>query len=737
MLAIQDRVAQEDSIDLRELLGTLIDNRWLIGMVTGTCLILSIGYAILATPIYEADAMVQVEQKVPDLPGLNAITQTLGASSSEATTEIALITSRSVLSRAVSELNLQIDAVPYHFPVFGGWIARHFFPERNMAVAVAPLGFRRYDWGGSSVDISQMSVPTELEGNEFVLIAGDSGHYLLTDGSDIQLKGRVGEMVAGQGVRIQVRTLLARSGTRFSVTHYSELAVVKQLQRDINASEQGKDSGIIELTYDHEDPCLAAKILEHVSRAYVQQNIERNSAEADSSLKFVEAQLPRIRDQLENAQHALNTFQAKAQSVDINLQTKGLLDQSVAIQSNIQQLRLQQTDIERRFTHEHPAYVALQQQIAQLQAKNGDIDKRIDQLPDTQQALLKLTRDVEVINATYTSLLNQAQQLDIARAGTVGNVRVVDPAEVDISKPVKPKRPLIILGGTFLGGMFAVGFVLLKQRLRRSVEEPSVIEELGLPVYASVPSSAIEQQYFPRGRRRCDDGRQKLLAIMAPSDLAIEALRSLRTNIHFALSEAKNNVLMISGASPGVGKTFISSNLAAVIAKSGQRVLLIDADMRMGTLHTVIGGRPEKGLSDLIGGELTLEEAVRPVRDVEGLFFIARGKMPPNPSELLMHVNFVRILEHLKAQHDLIIIDTPPILAVTDASVIGSRVGINLLVVRFGLNQAREIMLARQRFEQNGIKVMGAVFNAVEHRNAGYSSYGYYEYMSDIVREDN
>jgi len=386
--------------------------------------------------------------------------------------------------------------------------------------------------------------------------------------------------------------------------------------------------------------------------------------------------------------------------------------------------------MERRFTAAHPAYKALLEQIGQLQAQKGGIDKQVGGLPDTQQELLRLTRDVEVLNATYTGLLNQAQQLDIARAGTVGNVRVIDPAAVDVSKPAKPKKALLVLGSIFLGAFLAVGFVLLRQMLRRGVEDPSAIEQLGLAVYASIPNSVAEKQSFLHGRRSHADLTQRLLAVNAPADLAVEALRSLRTSLHFARIEAKNNVLMISGASPGAGKTFVASNLAAVIAKGGMRVLLIDGDLRKGALHTAVGGRPDRGLSELIAGRISVEEAVRQVPDVQGLYFMARGKAPPNPSELLMHARFADLLEAIKPQYDLVIIDTPPILAVTDAAIMGHHVGTSLLVIRFGLNQAREIALAKQRFEQNGVQIKGAVFNAVERRSTGYYSYGYYEYRS-------
>lgn len=731
MAATQTPSQGDDEIDLGELLGTLIDHKWLIIIVTGLFFVISVAYALLATPVYQANAIVQVEQKVPNLPGLSALTQTLGASSSEATTEIALITSRTVIGAAADNLHLAINVTPRRFPMIGSFIARRYSPDQVGAVASPKFGMNSYDWGGSTLDIFQLDVPASLLGKSLALIVGKNGAYTLRDDDDnVLLSGQVGQSASGHGVTIQVKALAANPGMRFDVVRQRDLAVITQLQQDVNASEQGKDSGIIALTYNNADPELATSLLDQVSELYVRQNVDRNSAEAANSLKFVKEQLPNVRRDLEKATTALNAYQTQAHSVDITMQTKGLLDQEVAIETSIQQLRMQQADMQRRFTPEHPAYKALMQQIGQLDAQKAAMEKQVGQLPDTQQELLRLTRDVQVSNETYTSLLNQAQQLDIARAGTVGNVRIIDKAAVDTSRPVKPKKAIIALGGTFLGGFLAVAFIFLRQMLNRGVEDPAAIEQLGLPVYASIPMSEQERSISLRGPHRHSDGRQHLLAVSAPADLATEALRSLRTSLHFARLEAKNNLLMISGSSPNAGKTFVSSNLGAVIAQAGQKVLLIDADMRKGGQHKVLGGRPENGLSELIAGQIDTVAAIRTVAGVDGMHFIARGKVPPNPSELLMHANFTALLNKLMPLYDLIIIDTPPILAVTDAAVIGHHAGTSLLVVRFGLNQAREIALAKQRFQQNGVEIKGAIFNAVERRSAGYYSYGYYEYKT-------
>ena len=513
------------------------------------------------------------------------------------------------------------------------------------------------------------------------------------------------------------------------MTKLRTLNLVGDLQKQIDVLESGKDSGILSLGYENEDPHKAQQLLQHVAQAYVRQNVERNSAEASAQLAFVKEQLPNVRRQVDAAQASMSSYQRSVNSVDLTLQTKGLLDQEVSVEGGIQQLRLQQAEMDRKFTRDHPAYQALVRQIGELEARKAGFQNQVRKLPDAQQEILRLTRDLQVSNEMYTALLNQAQQLDVARAGTVGNVRIVDVAAVDATSPVKPRKSLVVLIGTLLGGFLAVAAVLLKQLLNRGIEDPAEIEELGLPVYASIPASISQASDSVRGRGP-SDGKIHLLAIKNPADLAVEAVRSLRTSLHFARLEAKNNIVLISGCSPSAGKTFVSSNLAAVLAQAGQRVLIIDADMRKGTLHKALGDTQTPGLSDVLVGKVTCEDAIRTMRGLDGLHFIARGDVPPNPSELLMHQNFTKLLESVSASYDLVIIDTPPILAVTDAAVIAHHAGTSLLVTRFGMNQAREVELAKKRFEQNNVRLKGAIFNAVERRATGYYSYGYYQYSS-------
>jgi tyrosine-protein kinase Etk/Wzc len=718
-----------DEIDVLGMLGTLIDHKWLIAGVTGTCMLIGAAYAVLASPVYQANALIQVEPKKNDMLGFSDVSSLLGKES-PAVTEIELIKSRTIIGKTVDTLKLDISITPQHFPLIGGFLARRYAPQSPGDVAPPLFGISRYNAGGERLSLARLKLPAALLGTTLVLVAGDDQSYQLFDEDDRQIAaGRVGEPFAEDGVEVLVEALRANPGARFKIVRKPRLDAVADYQDLLNVVERGKESGIISLSLESTHPALAVRTLNEISNLYVRQNVDRTSAEAAQSLAFLNDQLPQVRRDLEKAESALNRFQTRSKSIDISLEAKAVLDQVVALDTGISELKLQQAEMDRKFTRQHPAYRALLAKLDELNGKQAQLTKRIEGLPSTQQELLSLTRDVQVGTEIYTQLLNRSQELDVMRAGTVGNVRLIDSADANISKPVEPRKVIVVLLAMLLGGMFSVGLVLVRSLLNRGLENPDDIEKLGLPVYASIPFSPLQKTEEIRALK----GRSAmppLLALNHPHDLVMEAMRSLRTSLHFAMLEAKDNRLMISGPSPEVGKTFVSANLAAVVAQSGQRVLLIDADMRKGYMHKMLGTTAQNGLSDLLVKRCQLQEAIQKT-DVELFDFIGRGQIPPNPSELLMHPNFAVLLAEVSELYDLVIIDTPPLLAVTDAAIVGRQSGTSLLVTRFGVNSAKEVELTLRRFHQNGIEIKGAIFNGVEKRRStsyGYGDYGYYHY---------
>jgi tyrosine-protein kinase Etk/Wzc len=729
----------DDEIDLRQLLGILLDGRYIIAASVALFAAAAVAYALLATPIYRANGIILVEDNAPGVPGLDDMAEIFASESSSAT-ELHVIKSRMVVGQVVDELDLTTSAKPIYLPVIGAAMARRYSGVKPVDAA---FGLDGYAWGGEHIKVSYLDVPRGYLGEPLELVALGGDRYLLSLGDRELLKGSVGQPAFGLDgeLEIVVDSLTARTGTRFEVIKSGRLYTVLELQRTLSVSEKGKDTGIIEIALEGPDRDYIAEVVDSTAANYYFQNVKRLAAEAESSLDFLEQQIPRVKADLALSEEALNDYRSERTSVDLSLEAQAALDSLVQIEADISAMSISEADISRRFTPEHPNYISFKRQQENLQQQRDKLSGKLEQLPDTQKRILRLKRDFEVNQAIFIALENRRQELSILKASTVGNVRLLDSAEV-MPNTVAPKRALIAVLGTLLGGMFGLVVVAVRSFLKAGITDPKIFSDMGLMVHATIPYSdselAVRPTDTPFRRLRSKQKIKKqqkynLLAHDHPADLAVEALRSLRTSLHFSMMDAKNNLVMISSASPGAGKSFVSVNLAAVIAQSGRRVLIIDADMRKGYLHRRFDVGPENGLAEVLAGTLGVTEAIKGT-PVEGLDYLSRGKIPSNPSELLMGPGFTKLVESLADTYDLVLFDTPPILAVTDASIIGAYCGSSIMVSRFESCTAKEIAAANSRFELNGIDIKGIVFNAVQKKAGSYYyDYGYYnyEYKSD------
>ncbi|AJA93265.1 MULTISPECIES: polysaccharide biosynthesis tyrosine autokinase [Klebsiella] len=696
-----------DDIDLGRLIGELIDHRKLIVAITTGFTVIAVFYALLATPIYQANALVQVEQKQGNTI-LSNLSQILPDSQPQSAPEITLLQSRMILGKTVDDLGLQTQIKQKFFPVIGRGLAR---------IMGNKLG---------AIEVKDLYLPDNKSGEnpEVILTVIDKDNYSIeADGFDFNAK--VGELVEKNGMSILVTAIEAEPGSKFSINYLTRLKAMNMLQNSFGVADQGKDTGMLTLTMTGDNPQQITKILDSISQNYLAQNVERQAAQDAKSLDFLNEQLPKVRNDLDQAEDKLNAYRKQRDSVDLTMEAKSVLDQIVNVDNQLNEITFREAEISQLYTKEHPTYKALMEKRQTLQNEKTKLNKKVSSMPSTQQEVLRLSRDVESGRAVYLQLLNRQQELNIAKSSAIGNVRIIDNA-VSEPKPIKPNKPLIVVVGFIFGLLFSVGMVLLRILLRRGIESPEQLEEMGINVYASVPVSEWLSKNLAKNKINRKES-DILLAVENPADLAVEAIRGLRTSLHFAMMEAKNNILMISGASPNAGKTFISTNLAATIALTGKKVLFIDADLRKGYVHKMFGGNNEHGLSDILSGQATLDNSLKHVKE-GGFDYIGRGAVPPNPAELLMHPRFETLLKKVSNEYDLVIIDTPPILAVTDAAIIGRYAGTTLLVARFEINTPKELMVSVKRFEQSGITIKGCILNGIVKKASSYYGYGYSHY---------
>ena len=723
----------EDTIDLKELFFSLIAQWKLIAL----CILLSLICALLylrATPdTYSVDALVQVEENKGASAALLGDLSSMIEQKQPAQAEIEILKSRLVLGNVIQHLNLNLRISGTENSFTDRLLSPHHYQTEYQPKSVL------FKDDEKAFDIRQFNVPSNFRDKNLELRFNDK-QFSLTD--------KETEQVILTAKINQANTLRTTDGLwNISIYTQDQLndvyliqkqslpAAVNNILENYSVAEKGKLTGILGLNYQGTDKTHITQVLNAILVSYSQQNIERRSAETAQTLKFLDEQLPELKQQLDVAEREFNKFRQQYNTVDVTKESELFLTQSVTLETQKAQLEQQVAEAGAKYTAEHPVMQQMNAQLGAINKKIGELNATLKELPDLQRRYLQLYREVEVKQQLYTALLNSYQQLRIAKAGEIGNVRIVDTA-VEPIEPIAPKKLQILILSIFLGGFLGTLLALLRNMMRSGIKDSSQIEnELDLPVYATVPRSPVQESRINILKKKKNI---PILAVKNSDDIAIESLRSMRTAIHFALSSARNNLITISGPAPEVGKSFISTNLATILAQSDKRVLIIDADLRRGYLHKYFNLDTQPGLTELLNGQQSLDTVIRPT-EVPGLSVISRGKSPANPSELLSSNQFKNLLEQMSEKFDHVIIDTPPVLAVTDGIIISQYTGVNLVIARYAKTQMKELELTLNRFEQAGVKVNGFILNDIQRSSAGYGyGYGYnYAYAYKANKESN
>lgn len=740
----------EDTIDLKELFFSLIAQWKLIAL----CIILAIGAAVLYLRItpdtYSVNALTQVEDKKGASAALLGELSSIMEQKSPAQAEIEILNSRMILGKVINDLHLDVSISStedtlinrvLHKPVY-----LTQYKDKNVVFSHA----------GKTLTIEKFEVPTEYQ-NKALKLKVNGGSFSLTDENDVELyKGIIGSTAlqseSSTTDTIETVTVINEETTpavtgswdiilqsndtivhEYIIEKLSISEAVRRLSSNYSVAEKGKLSGIIQLAYQGTDKQHIVNVLNKILDVYNLQNIERRSAETSQTLKVLDEQLPDLQQQLDQAERAFNDFRTQYNTVDIKKESELYLSQAIGLETKKMELDQKYAELSAKYTAEHPVMKEISAQTKAIDSKISELDSTLKTLPDLQRQYLQLYRDVEVKTQLYTNLLNSYQQLKVAKAGEIGTVRIIDHA-VEPVKPIKPKKLIILALGAIVGGFIGVLLALTKNLMRSGIRSSEEIENtLNLPVYATVPRSPIQESRIRILKKR------KTIPILAETnsnDIAIESLRSIRTALHFSFMQAKNSIITITGPAPELGKSFISANLATIFAQDDKKTLIIDADLRRGYLHKYFNASLNAGLSQYLTGNANLSDIIHH-SSIANLDFISRGKAPNNPSELLGSPRFQELLSELSQHYERIIIDTPPVLAVTDSIVIAQNAGINLVVARYGKTQLGELDLVASRFEQAGVKVNGIILNDIQRGGKYGYGYGYnYNYSYSNAKDD-
>ncbi|ENU64144.1 polysaccharide biosynthesis tyrosine autokinase [Acinetobacter lwoffii] len=719
----------EDTIDLKELFFSLIAQWKLIAL----CIILSLVCALMylrTTPdTYAVDALVQVEDSKGASAALLGDLSSMIEQKSPAQAEIEILKSRLVLGTVIDRLNLNIRVSGTEDSLWSRLIAKHEYATEYSEKSVL------FKDNQKSFAIRQFEIPQYFQDKNLIL-SFESGKYSLTDSVTNQVVfsaplNQVSQLQSEYGLWKVAIFSQDRFDAAYNIQKQSLPAAMQTLTASYSVAEKGKLTGVLGLNYQGEDKQHITQVLNAILTAYSQQNIERRSAETAQTLKFLEDQLPELKQQLDVAEREFNRFRQQYNTVDVTKESELYLTQSITLETQKAELEQRVAEASAKYTGEHPVMQQMNAQLGAINSKIAELDGTLRRLPELQRQYLQLFREVEVKQQLYTGLLNSYQQLRIAKAGEIGNVRIVDTAVAPI-EPIKPKKLQILILSIFLGAFLGTLLALLRNMMRSGIKDAAQIEnELDLPVYATVPRSVIQESRIKLLKKKKNI---PILAVKDSGDIAIESLRSIRTAIHFALMNATNNVIAISGPAPEIGKSFITTNLATILAQGGRRVLVIDGDMRRGYLHKYFNAEVQPGLAELLNHQNSYEDIVQ-ASTVDNLYFVTRGKSPVNPSELLSTDQFKAFLDQASVHFDHVLIDTPPVLAVTDGIIIAQYAGVNLLIARHGKTQIKELEITVNRFEQANVKVNGVILNDVQKGAAG--SYGYNYAYAYTANKDN
>ena len=500
-----------------------------------------------------------------------------------------------------------------------------------------------------------------------------------------------------------------------------------------------ENTNLIKITVTHPDRQLTAKLANKIAEVFITENLKENTKQARRTKEFIEGQLSEVERKLKVSEEAFKKFKEKGASA------AGV---AVGLQDKLAILQAERNRLSKIYTEKHPDIIKINQQIEELQAQ-------LKRLPESELNFARFTREVEINDTIYRGLKAKLESARIAESEKVEDVSIVDPALVPDS-PISPHKSFNYLLGAVIGLMLGLTGAFLVEQMDTTIGTIEDVEGfLQLPALGIIPylktkdekKKTFVERIFPKevkGREKSLRLRNQLVVHYSGSSPVFEAYRILRTNIQngiFKKQEIKGKIILFSSSGPEEGKSITISNLSIAMAQGNLRTLLIDADMRRSVIHDIFGFKHRApGLSDVLKGVVKPEDAIRSFADVlmgelgfdealklqglDNLSILTSGELPTLPAELLGSTEMVNLLESLRAKFDIILIDAPPVLAVADAAILGTKVDVVILVYRVGKIARSALLRAKEQLVESGASVEGVILNNISPEIE--MRYGYY-----------
>ncbi|MGP5174904.1 polysaccharide biosynthesis tyrosine autokinase [Psychrobacter immobilis] len=733
-----------DDIDLMALVLVLLRGWKIIALMAILGLLLGLLYTRYVNPLYKSDALIQIEENTQGIEALGeSISELVGAEVSKAETEAELIRSRMILEPVVELLHLRIKLTDPNIGHLDRIKSNRTYTQLNTPDDVS------LDTENGIVKVRQFDVSPAYLNQPFTLTKFATG-FVLSNGFD-EFKGQLGQAHQFKGLDGQINitvTELPADGYPINISKQTIKAATDAINGALSVEEKGQKTGIIQLSMMGPNQEQITTILNQIVRSYVDQNQSRGSEETTKTLAFMETQIPLLKGKLETSEALFNDFRKKYGTIDVGKEAELLLNEKSRIDEQLNELKLKKADLTTYYTEEHPLVIQINEQLKVLNNRTREIDNTIAGLPEIQREFLKLSEDTAINREIYLTLLKNYEQLKIVKAGQIGYARIID-SPTSTFNAISPNKLQILMLTTLIGMMFGVMLVLLKNLVRNVVKDPEHLEvTTGIPVIATIPRSPLLSRLSKK-----KNTTPRMLAHVDHSSLSYEAIKSLRTNLMFGMPMGTAvgqpaQVILITGESPGVGKSFIAANLSEVFAQLNKKVLVIDGDMRLGELHKMFNMSQHDGLADYLlqdkkhfspidgtrsdseVSSLGVESLIHPT-GMELIDFIPRGRQSHNPTSLLIGEKFDHLMAELKTQYDYIVIDSPPILAASDAMVLAQHADKVLIVTKFNHSIEGQLVYAIKQMNKANVQVDGIILNDVQQGLMDKYSYHYHYAYGD------
>ncbi|MDF1795457.1 MAG: polysaccharide biosynthesis tyrosine autokinase [Coxiellaceae bacterium] len=747
--------------DIKRLLIELLVNKWRVLMVVMFFFAIAVLYSFTLRPSYQSSVLLKVDASSSSAMSVaGSLSNILGrmpffgrGGGSPEAFEKTLIQSRFILGHVIEKLHLNIMSQPRYFPLFGRIIARNY---KGNGVASSLWGFTGYAWGGQSIKVDKLETNSDYINRRLKLVSEVGGYYSLYDmrSSEKILRGKVGEVVTSSdgnpAVTIQVKSLNASPGNVFYVRNIDIDRVIAGLGKSLKIFDPGLDGGdsnkagrtsILKITYRSGSPKLTVSLLNTLAESAYTSGVLRLSDQANQTLRFLNKRISKVYKELQGAESNLAKYQAISGNLNIGQKFTFLLKELAGRQASLEGLNLQRTEKLQKYTASHPYIVSLDKKIAEVKKGVLKLESTLHNLPVSDQKSVELLRNVKVKNELYLMLLNRQQELNILKAGARSNIRILGYASEPPLKILRSKLPIWLFGifsGLFLSFSYLVFRIFTDNKLS---DIESIEQNTGVGVTAIIPFSDKQKSITEHLKESKLVEASMLLSEASVNDVVVESLRSFRTNIQLNLLENDCKVMSICSLTPGVGKSFLSANMAYLLAEQGVKVLLLDADLRKGYLNKYIKTTKHPGLSDVLLGEASLDSTIVKYGNTS-LDFIPRGKSTALTANLLSSSAFGSAIDRLKDMYDYVVVDTAPVLLLTDGILAAKQCDKNFMVLASGEHTASELKAGLAKFKMAGLQMPETLFNFYSsHKKQEYSYYKYkyygYTYKDDGYYEDS